>query len=60
MHDTEADPRVSILIREEARRLKVYYPFLNLYLITESSPSFIFKTRYLGDSETITSRIPKL
>jgi len=29
-------------------------------LTTESSPSFTFKTRHLGDSETIVSRIPRL
>jgi hypothetical protein len=60
LHDTEANPRVGILIGEEARRSKVHYPFLNPYLTNESGPSFTFKTRHLGDSETIASRIPKL
>ena len=60
LHDTEADPRVGIPIREEAGRSKVHHPFLNPCLTTESGPSFTFKTRHLGDSETIASRIPKL
>jgi hypothetical protein len=35
-------------------------PFLDTCLITESGPSFTFKTRHLGDSETVVSRIPRL
>jgi hypothetical protein len=60
LHNIEADPRVGILIREEARRLKGSYPFLDTCLTTESSPLFTFKTRHLGDLETIVSKIPRL
>ena len=57
----------SRLIRELAyqsgKRLddrKVHYPFLDTCLTTESGPSFTFKTRHLGGSETIVKRIPRL
>jgi hypothetical protein len=39
---------------------KVYYPFSDIYLTTESGPSFTFETRHLGDSETIANRILRL
>ena len=57
----------SKLIRELAYRLgkrlddrKVHHPFPDTCLTTESGPSFTFKTRHLGDSETIVSRILRL
>jgi hypothetical protein len=58
----------SKLIRELAYRLgkrlddrKVYHLFPRyMFNDTESGPSFTFKTRHLGDSETIVSRIPRL
>jgi hypothetical protein len=34
--------------------------FLDIYLMTESGPSFTFNTRYLGDLEMIVSRILRL
>jgi hypothetical protein len=58
---------ISILVRElvyrSGKRLdnrKVYYPFLDICLVTESGPSFTFKTRHLKISETIIKRIPRL
>jgi hypothetical protein len=60
LHDIEADPRVGIPIGEEAGRSKGSHPFLDTCLTTESSPSFTFKTRHLGDSEMMVSRIPRL
>jgi hypothetical protein len=58
----------SKLIRELAYRLgkrlddrKVYYLFPRyMFNDTESGPSFTFKTRHLGDSETIVCRLPRL
>jgi hypothetical protein len=56
----------SKLIRELAYRGKrlndrrVHHPFPDTCLTTESGPSFTFKTRHLGDSESIVSRIPRL
>jgi hypothetical protein len=39
---------------------KVHNPFPDTFLTTESGPSFTFKARHLGGSETIASRIPRL
>jgi hypothetical protein len=56
----------SNLIRELAYRLgkslddrKIHHHFMDTCLTTESGPSFMFKMRHLGDSETIVSRSVK-
>jgi hypothetical protein len=57
LHDIDANPRVNRPIREEAKQLKGLLFFLDIYLIIESSPSSMFKTGNLGDSEIIVSGI---
>lgn len=54
-----SDPRVGIPIGEEAGRSKGSPSFPDTCLITESGPTITFKTRHLGDLETIVTRDPQ-